>query len=539
NSDDARCRKFLFWTNYFLDKCLSLRLGRASTIPDWDITTHRPSTADTHKEAVVVYSPEAIAQPDHARQSRAQLLVNDLRMLGQAMKETEVQLQNVSFSYLTRPDATVLDNFSLRVPAGKVTALVGPSGSGKSIVIGLFERWYNPTAGTEPVLFNGTILGNISNGLVGTTWETAMPEKQRRRVEDAAKLAFAHDFITSLPQGYDTRIGERGGLLSGGQKQRIAIARSLTSEPQVLRLDPHAEDVVHEALNRASQNRTTIVIAHKLATIRNADHIVVMSSGRIAEQGRHDDLIAMNGICHNLVKAQDLSPAETQQTAQRLLEKESTLDDISGVAHSLVKNKPTEERHLASLKNREDFTLFKQSGLISTVMELMGCTPELRFWYLLALISCIIGAALLPAQALLLGNILDVFSPPDVVSRGNFISLMFVVIAFGCLIGYFLLGWSSNMIAQVGDPILVHVQEIADDNETLGRKMRRELLDSVLRQDLRFFDRLENTIGTLTSRLDSYPQAVFEFMGLRLHAPHQKAGRDPVGRGDKRTGYRV
>ncbi|GJC92941.1 multidrug/pheromone exporter [Colletotrichum higginsianum] len=246
----------------------------------------------------------------------------------------EVQLQNVSFSYSTRPDVTVLDNFSLRVPAGKVTALVGPSGSGKSTIIGLFERWYNPTAGTvrldgkdikdlnlkwlrtnvrlvqqEPVLFNGTVLENISNGLVGTPWETATPEEQRRRVEDAAKLAFAHDFITSLPQGYDTRIGERGGLLSGGQKQRIAIARSLISEPQVLlldeatsALDPHAEGVVQEALNRASQNRTTIVIAHKLATIRNADHIVVMSSGRIAEQGRHDDLVAMNGIYHNLIQ---------------------------------------------------------------------------------------------------------------------------------------------------------------------------------------------------------------------------------------------
>ncbi|KZL85124.1 multidrug pheromone exporter [Colletotrichum incanum] len=443
----------------------------------------------------------------------------------------EVQLQDISFSYPTRPDVTVLDNFSLHVPAGKVTALVGPSGSGKSTIIGLFERWYNPTAGTvrldgkdikdlnlnwlrtnvrlvqqEPVLFNGTVLENISNGLVGTPWETATQEEQRRRVENAAKLAFAHDFIVSLPQGYETSIGERGGLLSGGQKQRIAIARSLISEPQVLlldeatsALDSHAEGVVQEALNRASQNRTTIVIAHKLATIRNADHIVVMSSGRIAEQGRHDDLVALNGIYHNLVKTQDLSPTETQKTKERLSDVESTLDDIPGGDHPLFKIKSIEERHLASIKDREDFTMFKQSGLISTVMKLIGCTPELKLWYLLALISCFIGAALFPAQALLLGNILDVFSSPDMVSRGNFISLMFLVIAFGCLIGYFLMGWSSNMIAQ-----------------TLGRKMRRELLDSVLRQDLRFFDRPENTIGTLTSRLDSYPQAVFEFMGFNV-----------------------
>ncbi|GKT42756.1 leptomycin B resistance protein pmd1 [Colletotrichum spaethianum] len=450
----------------------------------------------------------------------------------------EVQLQNVSFSYPTRPDVTVLDNFSLRVPAGKVTALVGPSGSGKSTIIGLFERWYNPTAGTvrldgkdikdlnlnwlrinvrlvqqEPVLFNGTVLENISNGLVGTPWVTDTQEEQRRRVEDAAKLAFAHDFIISLPQGYDTIIGERGGLLSGGQKQRIAIARSLISEPRVLlldeatsALDPHAEGVVQLALDRASQNRTTIVIAHKLATIRNADHIVVMSSDRIAEQGCHDELVALNGIYHNLVKAQDLSPTETRQTVERLSEEGSILGDIPGTDHPLVKIKTIEERRLASLKDREDFTMFKQSGLISTVTKLIGCTPELKLWYLLALISCFIGAALFPAQALLLGNILDIFSSPDMVSRGNFISLMFLVIAFGCLIGYFLMGWSSNMIAQA----------IADNMETLGRKMRRELLDSVLRQDLRFFDRPENTIGTLTSRLNSYPQAVFEFMGFNV-----------------------
>lgn len=239
---------------------------------------------------------------------------------------------------------------------------------------------------------------NISNGLVGTTWETAPQEEQRRRVEDAAKLAFAHDFIINLPQGYDTRIGERGGLLSGGQKQRIAIARSLISEPKVLlldeatsALDPHAEGVVQEALNRASQNRTTLVIAHKLATIRNADHIVVMSSGRIAEQGRHDDLVALNGIYHNLVRAQDLSPTETQQPAERLSDEESTLGDTPGMDHPLAKIKTIEERQLASLKDREDFQMFKQSGLISTVLKLVGCTPELKFWYLLTVISCVIG----------------------------------------------------------------------------------------------------------------------------------------------------
>ncbi|KAH6677860.1 multidrug/pheromone exporter [Plectosphaerella plurivora] len=443
----------------------------------------------------------------------------------------DVELKNISFSYPTRPDTTVLDSFSLHVPAGKVTALVGPSGSGKSTIIGLLERWYNPSAGTvlldghdvkdlnlnwlrtnvrlvqqEPVLFNGTVFENIANGLAGTPWETTTHDEQQRRVEDAVKLAFAHQFILGLPHGYQTRIGERGGLLSGGQKQRVAIARSLVSEPQVLlldeatsALDPHAEGVVQDALNRASQNRTTIVIAHKLATIRNADNIVVMSSGRIAEQGCHDDLIALGGIYHNLVKAQDLSPTPTQQTAERLSDDESIVESVPGAEHPLVKIKTVEEKHLASLKDWEDFDAFQQNGLIKTVVKLIACTPELKLWYFLALVSCFIGAALFPAQALLLGNILDVFSSPDMMSRGNFISLMFFIIAWGCLLEYFIMGWSSNMIAQ-----------------SIGRNMRNELLDSVLRQDLRFFDRPENTIGTMTSRLDSYPQAVFEFMGFNV-----------------------
>jgi ATP-binding cassette, subfamily B (MDR/TAP), member 1 len=242
------------------------------------------------------------------------------------------------------------------------------------------------------------VFENIVDGLVGTPWETASHEEQRQRVEDAAKLAFAHDFIVGLPHGYDTRIGERGGLLSGGQKQRVAIARSLVSNPQVLlldeatsALDPHAEGIVQKALNRASQNRTTIVIAHKLATIQNADQIVVISSGRVVEQGSHDDLVELNGIYCNLVKAQDLSPTETRQTPDRFSEKDSTLNDTPTLDLALVKLKTVEEGNLVPLKDRQDFDAFQQRGLISTVMKLVSCTPELQFWYLLTAISCIIG----------------------------------------------------------------------------------------------------------------------------------------------------
>ncbi|KAK7431647.1 hypothetical protein QQZ08_001866 [Neonectria magnoliae] len=458
--------------------------------------------------------------------------INPLDESGDKPSSTEgvIDVEGIRFNYPSRPDVAVLEDFTLNVPAGKVTALVGPSGSGKSTIIGLLERWYNPTSGSikldgrdvkdinlkwlrtnvrlvqqEPVLFNGTVFENIVNGLVGTAWQDSPKEEQLKRVEDAARLAFAHDFIAELPQGYDTRIGERGGLLSGGQKQRIAIARSIISQPKILlldeatsALDPHAESIVQQALDRASKNRTTIVIAHKLATIRNADNIVVMAKGKIVQQGVHQQLVAMGGVYANLVKAQDLSPDEAKNH-EEAANKEAAEETGIEATKTLTKIRTADAHHLATLKDREDHDLFKQSGLLASIWRLGSETPQLTGWYLITLAACIVGAALYPGQALLLGKIMDVFSGPDMVKKGNFIALMFFVMAIGCLAVYFVLGWATNVIAQ-----------------TLSRKIRKELFDLVLRQDLRFFDRQENTVGALISRLDSYPQAILELMGFNV-----------------------
>lgn len=253
------------------------------------------------------------------------------------------------------------------------------------------------------MLFNGSAFENIANGLVGTQWETASQEDQMQRVQEAAKLAFAHDFIQNLPQGYHTRIGERGGLLSGGQKQRIAIARSVISEPKILlldeatsALDPHAEGIVQKALDSASENRTTIVIAHKLATIRKADNIVVMSKGKIMEQGRHEELVSRNGIYATLVEAQDLAPGNIEKnhgsggtsTSDEALEKE---DDHVVRVQSLASIRTAEVQQLATLKDREDYDLYEKTGIIRSIWKLLRGTPDIWLWFAVTIATCIGG----------------------------------------------------------------------------------------------------------------------------------------------------
>ncbi|KAG5755801.1 hypothetical protein H9Q70_001589 [Fusarium xylarioides] len=393
-----------------------------------------------------------------------------------------ISLNNIGFSYPTRPDTKVLDEFTFDIPAGKVTALVSLNLSWLRTNIRLVQQ--------EPVLFNGSVYDNIANGLVGTPYESLPREETAKLVENAAKTAFAHEFITTLPQGYDTRIGERGGLLSGGQKQRVAIARSIISEPKILlldeatsALDPHAEAVVQQALDRASMHRTTIVIAHKLATIRNADNIVVMSKGKIMEQGRHEELIARHGIYAELVHAQDLSPIAATEEHEAVTDED---EDSTPLMTQIL------------FKYRQRSRLPRWS-LLYNVGRLVANTPELKIWYLVTLFACTAGAAMFPGQALLFGKITDVFASTNVLSRGNFISLMFFIMAIGCLIVYFAIGWGTNIIAQ-----------------TLNIKLRKEIFSSVIRQDVRFFDRPENTVGALISHLDSYPQAVLELMGFNV-----------------------
>lgn len=244
---------------------------------------------------------------------------------------------------------------------------------------------------------------NISKGLVGTSSEHASIEVQLALVKEAARTAFAHEFIEGLPQKYDTRIGERGGLLSGGQKQRIAIARSIISQPKVLlldeatsALDPHAEAIVQKALDKASKNRTTIVIAHKLKTIQAADNIVVMKQGKILEQGRHDELIARGGAYSNLVRAQDLSLTDDKSDAESVHEGQN--EPALEKSVSLGRFDTSTPGETSPLSQREDYGLASPIGILSTAARLVRSTPALKQWYILAAVTSILGGNVLSSR---------------------------------------------------------------------------------------------------------------------------------------------
>lgn len=231
------------------------------------------------------------------------------------------------------------------------------------------------------------------------------------KVQDAAKLAFAHDFISDLPEGYDTEIGQRGSLLSGGQKQRVAIARAVVSQPTVLlldeatsALDPHAEGVVQQALDRASEGRTTIVIAHKLATIRKADNIVVMTKGRIIEQGTHEGLIAQDGAYAHLVKIQNLTVGDGDDEGEAKENDESGTDaneDPADLTKTLTRYATGERTRMEAQKERDNYDHHKGLSFLAVIWRLVVENPDIKWAYLVVFISCVgSGMSFIPSSTL-------------------------------------------------------------------------------------------------------------------------------------------
>jgi ATP-binding cassette, subfamily B, bacterial MsbA len=240
--------------------------------------------------------------------------------------EHSIEFKNVSFGYY---DVTILKNINLKIEKGKTIALVGSSGSGKSTLADLVPRFHDVSSGEilvdginikeysinslrqlmgivtqEPILFNDSIANNIA---------LSKPEATTAEIEAAAKIANAHDFIASKEHGYDENIGDRGSKLSGGERQRVTIARAVLKNPPILildeatsSLDTESERLVQDAINYLMKERTSLVIAHRLSTVRHADEILVLQKGEIVERGTHDQLVTLNGFYRKLVDMQEV-----------------------------------------------------------------------------------------------------------------------------------------------------------------------------------------------------------------------------------------
>ncbi|XP_031572026.1 ATP-binding cassette sub-family B member 9-like [Actinia tenebrosa] len=276
----------------------------------------------------------------------------------------EIEFKNVTFSYPTRPEVKVLNDVSFTVKAGQVVALVGSSGGGKSTTINLLQHFYEPQSGEvlidsipvqhldhkylhkavslvgqEPVLFSCSIKENIAYGIENLSKDT-------EAIEDASRLANAHDFISTMPKGYETEAGEKGLQLSGGQKQRIAIARSLIRKPQILlldeatsALDAESEHLVQDAIYNNLKGHTVMIIAHRLSTIEKADKIIVIDNGQVVEYGTHVELMAIDGTFSKLVQRQLLGSSELKSLASNgetsaLRQTSSSIGQVSSLSSS-------------------------------------------------------------------------------------------------------------------------------------------------------------------------------------------------------------
>ena len=488
-----------------------------------------------------------------------------------------VELSNVVFAYPSRPDIDVCKGYNLTIAPGQSCALVGPSGSGKSTVINLLLRFYDPQSGVvsldkrnikdlntrwlrsqigyvgqEPVLFSGSIADNISYGLdvsfapelsvlnapEAHSTESVLKAKEtlQARVVEAAKQANAHDFITSLPDGYNTDVGSSGSSISGGQKQRIAIARALIKKPVVLlldeatsALDATSERIVQESIDRLQQSKqqTTIIIAHRLNTIRTADKIAVVSQGVIAEEGTHDDLMARDGIYADLVRLQvegqaasgelKLSPSASS-LAGALAEGESKAAEkvAVSVAPVVAEEKVNEDVLSATVSNSENKTVgIDQERKKEVLKKIWALIYEHPTSFFLGVLGSTMVGAMFPLWGYIVGSSLGVlFQSSEHELRINAAKQA----------GYFV-----GLAADAGIGAVLQKYFISQVGERVVMKLRSDHFQAIIRREISFFDLKDNAVGDITTRLANDARSVTKATGETTAAQIQALGCLAIG----------
>ncbi|KAK9934149.1 hypothetical protein M0R45_021303 [Rubus argutus] len=448
----------------------------------------------------------------------------------------EIELKDIHFSYPARPDEQIFRGFSLSIPSGATAALVGESGSGKSTVISLLERFYDPQAGEvlidginlkefqlqwirqkiglvsqEPVLFTCSIRDNIGYGKDGATTE---------EIRAAAELANAAKFIDKLPQGLDTMVGEHGTQLSGGQKQRVAIARAILKNPRILlldeatsALDAESERVVQEALDRIMVNRTTVIVAHRLSTVRNADTIAVIHRGAIVEQGPHSELVKdPDGAYSQLIRLQEMRTV-SEQTGLNDQERTELSSDSRRQSSQRFSFLRSISRGSSGRGNSSPHSFSISYGGAPTVIDVLETTqadihapeaskghPEVSLSRLASLnkpeipvlllgtLAAAASGLIFPVFGILMSSVIKTFfEPPDQLSKDSkFWALIFV--ALGAAL--FLLEPSRAYLFSVAGCKLI-------------RRVRSMCFEKVVYMDIGWFDESEHSSGAIGARLST------------------------------------
>ncbi|CAG5040909.1 unnamed protein product [Parnassius apollo] len=444
----------------------------------------------------------------------------------------ELELKDVYFRYPARPDVQVLNGLSLKIHRNETVALVGASGCGKSTVLQLLQRMYDPQAGAalasghdlrslnvhhlrkhiavvrqEPVLFAGSIKDNI---------RLSNPASTDEEIIVAAKQAYCHRFIKNLPDGYDTMIGERGAQLSGGQKQRIAIARALLRRPKILlldeatsALDSHSEAKVQRALDAAAHGRTTVMVSHRLATVLNANRIVFIEKGEVVEEGTHEVLMALRGRYYQLMLENEpsIAPSVSNPDLQKQarinkpkLQNSTSVDSIKSTfasEDSVVLEESTEEE-------------FKPT----TWQILKLCEPE-KWLMVGGVIAAIAVGSSFPCYAILFGETYGLLENSDedfIRGKTNIIAVLFLVVGVFTGIGIFFQIYIFNLTGV-----------------RLTARLRVAAFRSMLQQEIGWFDEPLNGIGALCSRLAADAAAVQEATGTRIGALMQASATIIIG----------
>ncbi|CAH8273487.1 unnamed protein product [Arabidopsis lyrata] len=431
-----------------------------------------------------------------------------------------IELRDVCFSYPARPKEEIFGGFSLLIPSGATVALVGESGSGKSTVISLIERFYDPNSGQvlidginlkefqlkwirgkiglvsqEPVLFSSSIMENIRYGKESATVE---------EIQTAAKLANAAKFINKLPRGLETLVGEHGTQLSGGQKQRIAIARAILKDPRILlldeatsALDAESERVVQEALDRVMVNRTTVIVAHRLSTVRNADTIAVIHRGKIVEEGSHSELLKNHeGAYSQLIQLQEIN-----KESKRLEISDGSISSGSSRGNNSRRQDDDSVSVLGLLAGQENTKRPQELSQNVSITRIAALNkPEIPILILGTLVGAVNGT-IFPIFGILFAKVIGAFfkAPQELKRDSRFWSMIFLLLGVASLIVY----PTNNYLFAIAGGRLI-------------RRIRSVCFEKVIHMEVGWFDKPENSRGAMGARLSADAALIRTLVGDSL-----------------------